>query len=79
MPLLSRKSRLTGKTHTLDIAFTKEQWASYVGGTLIQDAFPNLTASEREFILSGITDEEWRNHFGKDESEGPGGDSEGTD
>ena len=30
---------------------------------LIQDAFPNLVASEREFILSGINDEEWNNMF----------------
>jgi len=28
-------------------------------GLYVQDAFRNLTASEREFILTGITPEEW--------------------
>jgi hypothetical protein len=30
---------------------------------LIQDAFPTLTADEREFILTGITSEEWDEIF----------------
>jgi hypothetical protein len=34
-------------------------WQDYLHGALIQDAFPQLNASEREFILTGLTDEEW--------------------
>lgn len=45
------------KHQELDI--TLEQIAKYNSGTLLQDAFPNLTASEREFYLTGITDDEW--------------------
>jgi len=35
----------------------------YHRGYLIQDAFPFLTNSEREFILTGLTDEEWNEMF----------------
>lgn len=34
---------------------------------LIQNAFPNLTAEEREFILTGITPEQWDEIFGESE------------
>lgn len=30
-------------------------------GTLIQDAFPTLSADDREFIKTGITPEQWDN------------------
>jgi hypothetical protein len=35
-------------------------------GMLIQDAFPMLSADEREFIKTGITPEEWEEMFGED-------------
>jgi hypothetical protein len=35
-------------------------------GMLIQDAFPMLSAGEREFIKTGITPQEWDEMF-KDE------------
>lgn len=43
----------------------------YNKGALIQDAFPFLSAAEREFLISGITPEEWDRMFGpnKDEPE----------
>jgi hypothetical protein len=34
-------------------------------GEYVQTIFPNLTAPEREFILSGITPTEWEQMFGK--------------
>jgi len=34
---------------------------------LIQNAFPNLTDDQREFILTGSTKEEWDNAFGEEE------------
>jgi hypothetical protein len=33
--------------------------AAYNSGALIQVAFPDLTADQREFILTGITKDEW--------------------
>jgi len=35
----------------------------YIEGKFIQEAFPNLNASDREFILTGVTDEEWEEMF----------------
>jgi hypothetical protein len=37
---------------------------AYQSGTLIQDAFPGLSDSDREFIITGVTGEEWIEMFG---------------
>lgn len=60
---ITRKSRASGKTHTLDLPITDAQIAKYHNGALVQDAFPHLTADQREFIISGTTAEEWDNLF----------------
>lgn len=56
---IQRTSIITGITRTLNLDITEEQISAYMNGALIQKAFPNLTADEREFILTGITAEEW--------------------
>ena len=38
----------------------------YLKGMLLQDAFPNLLPSQREFIKTGITSKEWDNLFGEE-------------
>lgn len=38
----------------------------WVGGSCIQDAFDILSPEEREFIKTGITDEEWNAVFGEE-------------
>jgi hypothetical protein len=60
---ITRKSMLSGREHTKEINVTEEQIALWQGGMLIQNAMPNLTAGEREFIKTGITDEEWDTEF----------------
>ena len=57
--LIIRKCPLTGVQTRKEIEVTEEQIRLWHEGTLIQDAMPNLTASEREFIKTGITDEAW--------------------
>lgn len=37
--------------------------AQYAGGKLIQQAYPFLTPSEREFLMTGMTDDEWNEVF----------------
>jgi hypothetical protein len=56
---VKRKSPLTGKSHEMDLPITAEQIGNYNRGAMIQDAFPHLTPSQREFILTGISPEEW--------------------
>ena len=54
-----RTSMLSGNTNIREINVTEEQISAWEGGELIQNAMPNLSASDREFIKTGITDEEW--------------------
>ena len=61
---ITRKSPFTGQVHTMDIEVTDEQVADYESGTLLQRAFPHLSADEREFIKTGITPQEWEDTFG---------------
>lgn len=56
---VTRTSQVSGVTRTLDLDITQQQLINYEKGMKIQYAFPNLTASEREFFMTGITDEEW--------------------
>jgi hypothetical protein len=65
--LVTRESIITGKVHELDLPITQAEALAYKQGKLIQDAFPNLTDAEREFIKTGITPEEWEAAFGKKE------------
>ena len=70
---VNRISILDGVERTLDIPLTESEfttafWAWWENGVLIQDAFPTLTASQREFLMSGITDTQWDELF-SDEDE----------
>ena len=66
---ITRTSILSNITRTLNLNITVQQVDAYINGALLQDAFPNLTAGEREFYKTGITDEEWDEAFGSDEVE----------
>jgi hypothetical protein len=63
---VTRTSPFTGITRTLNLNITAAQVARYKNGWLLQDAFPQLSAGEREFYKTGITDEEWEKHIGGD-------------
>jgi hypothetical protein len=56
---VTRTSSVSGVTRTMDLDITPQQLIDYEKGMKIQYAFPNLTTSEREFFMTGITDEEW--------------------
>lgn len=68
---LSRISTLTGKHHFRVIPMSIEAYSqgfyAWKRGALIQEAFPTLSAADREYILSGITPEEWADTFGHGE------------
>lgn len=64
--LIMRISMLSGEVNEMDLDITPAQLESYeLFGVLLQDAFPNLSPAEREFIKSGITPEEWNDTFGE--------------
>ena len=60
---ITRKSPLTGETATKEIDVTAAQIASWEGGELAQNAFPNADSDEREFIMTGYTDYDWDEMF----------------
>ena len=62
---ITRTSIITGIERTKDIPVTQEQLNEWEGGTLIQKVMPELTPSQREFIMTGIVDSEWDNVMGK--------------
>lgn len=61
--IIKRKSPFSGKENEQDIPVTQEQLDKWKGGMLIQNAMPNLTADQREFLMTGITKEEWEETF----------------
>lgn len=66
--VVSTHSVLTGKPHTMTMKMTRKQFEAWDRhGVLIQDALPQLSPSEREFLLTGSTDEEFAAAFGSDD------------
>jgi len=67
---ITKTSILSGKERTVEMpAVTEERledWRPKNGnpGKRIQEVFPDLSADEREFLLTGITVEEWDEKFG---------------
>lgn len=56
---ITRISMLSRKERTKEINVTQAQLDKWMQGMLIQHAMPNLSDDDREFILSGITPDEW--------------------
>ena len=61
--LIERTSRLSGDVHIMDIDVLPYQITLWEQGELVQNAMPELSADEREFILTGITPTEWDEFF----------------
>ena len=66
---ITKISSLTGIEHTLNINITEDELLRvenrYNSKELIQNIVPNLTMDEREFLMTGITHEEWIRVFGE--------------
>ena len=62
--LVRRVSSLSGNVAEMDLDITEDQISSYAAGEYVQVAFSNLSAGEREFIMTGITPKEWEEMFG---------------
>ena len=62
--LVTRRSPFSKTENTRELDITPEQLARYEqGNELIQNVFPNLSPEHREFIMTGITPEEWEASF----------------
>ena len=64
---ITKRSSLSGVEHTLDIDITEEQFQRvemrFFTKELIQNIIPNVSLGEREFLMTGITQEEWDKTF----------------
>jgi hypothetical protein len=66
---ITRTSPITGISRTKEIDVTIEQVLAWEEGELIQNAMPQLSADDREFIKTGITSEEWDQLFGGEDED----------
>ncbi len=68
---LTRMSLFTGKVSTREIDCTKDQLFDYYNNNdkCIQDAFPNLSVDDREFIMTGCSPEEWNSLLGPEDDD----------
>jgi hypothetical protein len=64
--LITKTSILSGKTRTKEINVNQSQIDKWIAGMLIQDAMPNVSVDEREFIMTGSTPEEWDLYFNEE-------------
>jgi hypothetical protein len=61
--LIEKICPFTGKVNTKEIDVTLLQLKAWQHGQLIQKAMPNVSPSDREFIMTGITDDAWDDMF----------------
>ena len=66
---ITRTSMISGNTNTMELNVTLEQIAQWENGMNIQQAMPDLSAEEREFVKTGMTPTEWEELFGEEEDE----------
>ena len=63
---ITRTSLFSRVTRTLDLPVTEAQLDAWASGELIQNAFPDLSPDDREFLKTGITPDEWEQMFAED-------------
>lgn len=70
---VTKQSQATGLMHTMVLPVGSERviaWHLGVDMRLAQQAFPDLSSDQREFLMTGITAEEWDELFKEPPEEG---------
>lgn len=57
--MLIKTKNMFGKAVEKEIDVTEEQLERWRSGELIQNAMPHLSPTDREFLMTGTTDEDW--------------------
>lgn len=55
--IVSGRCRITRKPHSIRVKTVELQ--RYITGEFVQNAFPTLSADDREFLMSGTSPEGW--------------------
>ena len=62
--LITKQSRISGKISSMDLDITSDQLERInLKIELIQNIVPHLSSDEREFLITGITPQEWDKLF----------------
>jgi len=64
--MFTKMSPVSKKANSLTLDVDPRDIARWQNGELIQVALPYLSASEREFLMTGILDDEWNKLFPKE-------------
>lgn len=68
--IITKTSRVSGVENSLDLDITQDQLDRinnrFNTKELIQNIVPNLTPGEREFLMTGITEQEWNQLYGEE-------------
>ena len=60
---IEKTSPVTGRVNIMEIEMDPNDYVRWKkGGVNIRDALPYLSADEREFLISGVSPEDW-NHL----------------
>lgn len=62
---VTRRCPFTGQFNTMNINCTEQQLISVANGIPVQEVMPEVSAEQREFIMSGITPDVWDSMFGE--------------
>jgi hypothetical protein len=65
--LVTKYNPLKKRCVTKDIDVTDEHLQAWQNGMLIQEAMPHLSTSDREFLMTGLEDDDWDLMFVGDE------------
>jgi hypothetical protein len=63
--LIEQPCRITGELWNVTV--DEDDYNDWKNGKYAQDAFPYLSADEREFIISGTSPEGWKKLYGSDD------------
>jgi hypothetical protein len=62
--LVTKQSRISGKISSMDLDITSDQLERInLKIELIQNIVPHLSSEQREFLITGITPDEWNELF----------------
>lgn len=68
MITITRQSIFSGKTHSMELPLLPSEYhkgeRAWGQGKLVQEAFPTLNATQREFLMTGASEEEQKEIFG---------------
>ena len=68
--MITRTSPVTGEVRTLEIMCSEADYKAWENGALIQNVMGYLSPADREYIISGATQEDWDKLFGEMEIDG---------